>query len=584
MKFHAWFNPYRVTTSGTDLNTLAPNHPARLHPDWLIEYTNESSQQALAYNPGLPEVRKHIVDSINEVVRNYNIDGVHFDDYFYRNGMNDDATYNKYGSGQDKGNWRRENVNTLLKEVSSSIKSIKPSVKFGVSPGGIWKNISSDPTGSDTRGNGSYSSSYADTRAWIKQGLVDYIVPQVYWPIGYSAADYSKLVSWWSNEVKGTNVALYIGQGIYKQGEAKYDYQDIPGGEIKHQNIAAEIKQQIGLNRQYSDIKGSMYFSARDIIRNTNLQNDMKELYINSSINIKATTTTTNVSLRSGPSTKNSIILTIPKGHTVQVIGESGAWSKVSYNQKIGYISSQYIKINENTPSNKLPQSKKYEVTTNSLDVRSAASANSSILGKLTKGAKIDVINISNNWAKIKYKNKYAYVNATYLKVVNTSSNSGKNTPSNNLVQSKKYEVTTNSLNVRSATLANSSILGKLTKGTKIDVINISNNWAKIKYKNKYAYVNATYLKVVNTSSNSSKNAPSNNLVQSKKYEVTTNSLNVRSATSANSSILGKLTKGTKIDVINISNNWAKIKYKNKYAYVNATYLKEIKISKYNNI
>ncbi|HSQ87293.1 family 10 glycosylhydrolase [Romboutsia sp.] len=271
MEFHAWFNPYRVTTSTTDLNTLAENHPARLHPDWVIEHKN-GSYQALAYNPGLPEVRKHIVDSVSEVVRNYDIDGVHFDDYFYRDGMNDDETYNMYGNGQDKDSWRRENVNTLLRETKASIKSINSSIEFGVSPSGIWRNISSDPTGSDTRGNESYSSSFADTRAWIKQGLIDYVVPQLYWTIGYSPADYSKLVSWWSNEVKGTNVDLYIGQGIYRQGE---------NGDL---NIADEIKQQIALNRQYSDVKGSMYFSARDIIRNTNLQNDITELY---SINIK---------------------------------------------------------------------------------------------------------------------------------------------------------------------------------------------------------------------------------------------------------------------------------------------------------
>ena len=127
MEFHAWFNPYRVTSSGTDLSKLAPNNPARLHPDWVLEYQN-GSYQGLVYNPGLPEVRKYIVDSVSEVVKNYDIDGVHFDDYFYRSGMNDDATYDKYGNGQDKGDWRRENVNTLLREVNASIKSIKPSV------------------------------------------------------------------------------------------------------------------------------------------------------------------------------------------------------------------------------------------------------------------------------------------------------------------------------------------------------------------------------------------------------------------------------------------------------------------------
>lgn len=277
MEFHAWFNPYRVTTSGTDLSKLASNHPARLHPDWVLKCKN-GSNDALIYNPGLPEVRKHVVDSVNEVVRKYNIDGVHFDDYFYRSGIDDSDTYNKYKKpGQSMEDWRRENVNTLLKEVKSSIKSIKPNVEFGVSPRGIWRNKSSqEPTGSDTRGAESYSDDFADTRTWIRQGLVDYVVPQLYWPIGYSAADYSKLVSWWSNEVKGYDVDLYIGQGVYKNGTGDY-----PG-----QNIAGEIKEQINLNRQYSDIKGSMYFSARDIVKNSKLQSDMKDLYVNN-INIK---------------------------------------------------------------------------------------------------------------------------------------------------------------------------------------------------------------------------------------------------------------------------------------------------------
>lgn len=275
MEFHAWFNPYRVTSSSIDINTLASNHPARLNPDWLLKYKN-SSYDALMYNPGLPEVKKHIVDTVAEVVRNYNVDGIHFDDYFYRDGMNDDDTYKKYGNGLNKGDWRRENINVLLREVKSVIKSIKPNVKFGVSPSGIWRNKSSDSTGSDTRGFEHYSKNYADSRTWIREGLVDYIVPQIYWTIGYSSADYSKLVSWWSNEVKGSNVDLYIGQGVYRQGGS--DSLD----------VASEIKEQINLNRQYREIKGSMYFSTRDILKNEKLQKDIKDLYTKSIPQVKS--------------------------------------------------------------------------------------------------------------------------------------------------------------------------------------------------------------------------------------------------------------------------------------------------------
>lgn len=271
MEIHAWFNPYRVTTSGTDFNKLAANSPARLHPEWVISYNNK-----LYYDPGLPEVRKHIVDTVNEVVSNYDVDGIHFDDYFYPDSnFTDNQTYNKYGNGMEKGDWRRSNVNNLLKDVKTSIKSIKPNVKFGVSPSGIWRNKSSDPTGSDTRGSESYSTQYADTRYWIKNNLIDYVTPQLYWPIGYSVADYSKLVSWWANEVSGSNVNLYIGQGIYKQGT----------GDWVDQNIAGQIIQQVNLNRQYSNIKGSMYFSAKDIMSNKKLQEDLKTLYIKDSEN-----------------------------------------------------------------------------------------------------------------------------------------------------------------------------------------------------------------------------------------------------------------------------------------------------------
>ena len=304
MEFHAWLNPYRITTSGTDTSVLAQNHPALLHPEWVVKHTI-SNGEALMYNPGLPEVREYIVDTVKEIVSNYNVDGIHFDDYFYRSGIEDEETYKTYGNGLSKDDWRRGNINTLLKEVKESIKSIKSNVKFGVSPSGIWKNKSSDSTGSDTKGKESYYNDYVDTRNWIKNNLVDYITPQIYWPIGYSVADYSKLIPWWANEVKNSNVDLYIGQGIYKQGEASNSNQD----------IAADIKNEINLNREYSEIKGSMYFSARDIIRNTNLQKDLKDLYSDKPQikNLKGDSrheTATAISKEGWPNGSNTVVIT----------------------------------------------------------------------------------------------------------------------------------------------------------------------------------------------------------------------------------------------------------------------------------
>ena len=265
MELHAWMNPYRVTSSGTDLNSLVSSHPARKNPSWVIKYNNK-----MYYDPGNPAVVDYLVKTVKEVVDKYDVDGIHFDDYFYpSSSFPDDASYKAYGKGQDRNNWRRENVNTLLKKVKAVVNA-RSGCEFGVSPFGIWRNKSSDcPDGSETSGSQSYYNMLADSRTWIRKGYVDYIVPQIYWPIGLKVADYSKLVKWWANEVKGYDVDLYIGQGIYKQGQSSYS----------GQNIAKEIKNQININKKYDTVKGSMYFSARDIVNNASIYNDLKSMY-----------------------------------------------------------------------------------------------------------------------------------------------------------------------------------------------------------------------------------------------------------------------------------------------------------------
>ncbi|MED9948489.1 MAG: family 10 glycosylhydrolase, partial [Peptacetobacter hiranonis] len=265
MELHAWMNPYRVTSSGTNLNALVSSHPARKNPSWVIKYNGK-----MYYDPGNPAVVDYLVKTVKEVVDKYDVDGIHFDDYFYpSSSFPDDTSYQVYGKGQDRNNWRRENVNTLLKRVKAVVNA-RSGCEFGVSPFGIWRNKSADcPDGSETSGSQSYYNMLADSRTWIRKGYVDYIVPQIYWPIGLKVADYSKLVKWWANEVKGYDVDLYIGQGIYKQGQSSH------GG----QNIAKEIKNQIKINKQYSTVKGSMYFSARDIVNNAGIYNDLKSMY-----------------------------------------------------------------------------------------------------------------------------------------------------------------------------------------------------------------------------------------------------------------------------------------------------------------
>lgn len=221
LTLHAWINPYRITKEkDAEWSALPASNPAKQHPEYVVKYTDGNYY----YNPGLPEVRKLVENGVQEILNNYpDIDGIHLDDYFYPGqSFDDSAAFAKYGSGYSNiADWRRENVNTLVRELDSLIHAQNPDLQFGISPSGVWANKSDDPRGSNTRGgNQSYLNAYADTLAWIKEGTVDYICPQLYWYIGQSAADYSTLVQWWSDAVKGKNVKLYIGEAAYKCDDA----------------------------------------------------------------------------------------------------------------------------------------------------------------------------------------------------------------------------------------------------------------------------------------------------------------------------------------------------------------------------
>ena len=197
IEFHAWFNPYRAV-SNVNTSFLDAKHVALKHPEWLLPYGN-----LRVLDPGNPEVIKHVTQVVMEVANKYDIDGVHFDDYFYpypTTGvvLNDSATYAKNSRGiLKKADWRRDNVNLLVKAISDSLKLVKPWVKFGISPFGIWQNKSTaQPLGSATGGLESYNDIYCDSRIWLQNGWVDYIAPQIYWNIGFSVADFAILVPW----------------------------------------------------------------------------------------------------------------------------------------------------------------------------------------------------------------------------------------------------------------------------------------------------------------------------------------------------------------------------------------------------
>lgn len=263
MKVHAWFNPYRVsvnTKPGTirELNSTLSQQPASVyvqHRDWI-----RTSGDRFVLDPGIPEVQDWITSIVAEVVSRYPVDGVQFDDYFYTESpgsrLNDNETYRKYGGAfASKADWRRNNTQQLIAKVSHTIKSIKPGVEFGVSPAGVWRNRSHDPLGSDTRGAAAYDESYADTRRWVEQGLLDYIAPQIYWPFSRSAARYDVLAKWWADVVKPTRTRLYIGIAFYKVGEPSKIEPDwmINGG-------VPELKKQLDLNDAVPEISSTILF------------------------------------------------------------------------------------------------------------------------------------------------------------------------------------------------------------------------------------------------------------------------------------------------------------------------------------
>ncbi|MCY9703502.1 family 10 glycosylhydrolase [Paenibacillus alvei] len=270
MQFHAWFNPYRVSVQG-DLSKLVNGHPAKEHPEWVVKHLNK-----LIYNPGVPEARQFVLDSIMEVVNNYDIDGVHLDDYFYPYGedkeaFKDNDTYERYNKVfNNKGDWRRNNVNEFVESLYKQIKSVKPNVQFGISPFGVWRNSSADPTGSATKaGLSSYDNLYADTRTWIKNHWIDYIAPQVYWHIGHKAASYDTLVNWWVKETAGTGVELYIGHAAYKLADAN---------ETDWSSADVLIKQ-LEFNSRIDTVAGSIFFSASDLVKNTKQVSDKLKQY-----------------------------------------------------------------------------------------------------------------------------------------------------------------------------------------------------------------------------------------------------------------------------------------------------------------
>ncbi len=297
MELHAWLNPYRALSSipndftqkqstGTneideslipfedkyyDANTQKFKgtserdtlHVSNKHPEWLmVMKDSEGTRKIAIFDPGLPVVRDYVSGIVADIVRRYDVDGIHFDDYFYpypstgmklsTNSSLDDSSFALNPRGfTNKEKWRRDNIEIFIAQVNDSIKTEKPWVKFGISPFGIYRNgIPFGITGLD-----SYGEQYIDPLKWASNGDVDYLMPQLYWKLGGSQ-DYAKLADWWASEIAKRNRHFYPGHGLYRADVATYSSTLFS---------ADEIPKQIQFNRDNPAIKGSSFFRMRNL-------------------------------------------------------------------------------------------------------------------------------------------------------------------------------------------------------------------------------------------------------------------------------------------------------------------------------
>lgn len=261
MEFHAWINPYRAKTN---LSTqLVQNHIYNKHPERFVVYDNK-----LFFDPALPENRKYICQIVTDIVSRYDVDAIHMDDYFYPYpvpGVDypDDASFARYGSGfPSKADWRRNNVNVLIKQIHNTVRELKPWVKFGISPFGIYRNEKTDPSGSKTNGLQNYDDLYADVLLWAREGWIDYNIPQIYWHVGHPAADYETLIHWWARNTE--NRPLFIGHSVMNTVQNAD-----PENPAIHQ-----LPRKMVLQRSYQTIAGSCQWPASSVVDNAGRYRD----------------------------------------------------------------------------------------------------------------------------------------------------------------------------------------------------------------------------------------------------------------------------------------------------------------------
>lgn len=273
IEVHAWLNPYRIARNQDEWDGLDEDSPARQHPDWVIQYG-----AGYYFDPAIPEVRQLVIDGALEIVQNYEIDGIHLDDYFYPGpDFNDVNSYKKYGKDfPDIGDWRRDNVNKLVKGLDDQLHEADPEIEFGISPAAVWASDYMDPEGSATTSDySSYYVLFADTRGWVREGWVDYLAPQLYWANGDEWSDFTVLVDWWTDVFKEAgrdDVDLFIGLADFKTVEEGSD----PGSPW---HGGSELKSQMDACKEDAGVDGTIHFRYRFIEDSPEIQQVLKEAY-----------------------------------------------------------------------------------------------------------------------------------------------------------------------------------------------------------------------------------------------------------------------------------------------------------------
>lgn len=280
IEFHAWINPFRVTAS--KFTVMAENHPLKANPAWIVSYDDK-----LYLNPAMPECRSYVRSIVKDIVSRYDVDAIHFDDYFYPypvkgKEFDDKMAFKIYGPKMNfdpndpdaLGNFRRHSVNILMKSLHDDIRALKPWVRFGVSPFGIYRNASDEyPKGSKTQGTQCYDDLYADVLYWAQCGWIDYVIPQLYWEIGHPVADYKVLVRWWNDNVP-SRCHLYIGQSIERSLDDPKEKKPVPDLLKKHTHMSDKLRRA----SDCKNIKGNCFWYAYQVNDNTyNIRSFLKQ-------------------------------------------------------------------------------------------------------------------------------------------------------------------------------------------------------------------------------------------------------------------------------------------------------------------